>query len=306
LHPYHSMKSRDSGIVKGHEFVGVVEEIGSDVNAIKVGDIVIAPFAFSCGTCHICRMGLHTSCERGGFFGSGFPGIGGAQSEAVRVPFADAVLVVADVEPDSPLMPSLLTLSDVFLTGHHAAVVGEVTRGSTVAVIGDGAVGLSAVLACTRLGAERIVLLGHHTSRTNLGVEFGATDVITSRDQDAVNEVRELTSGQGAEVVLECVGLMPAYETAYKIVRPGGFISRVGVPQYEEAPVGFASLFRHNVRLGGGPAPVRAYMEEMLPEVLSGSLNPGRVFDTTMSLDQAVDGYQAMDQRRALKVLLKP
>lgn len=306
LHPYHTMRTSERGIEKGHEFVGVVESLGSAVSTLAVGDLVIAPFAYSCGTCAFCREGLQTSCAQGGFFGSAFPNVGGAQSEAVRVPFADAVLVKAPVPADSDLIPSLLTLSDVFATGHHAAVVGGVGPGSTVAVIGDGAVGLCAVLASKRLGAERIILLGHHESRTELGVEFGATDVVTARDDQAVARVRELTGGEGAPIVLECVGLMPAYTTAFGIVRPGGFISRVGVPQYEEAPVGFGSLFRHNIRLGGGPAPVRAYLDELLPDVLAGRINPGRVFDVTMPLDQAPDGYRAMDQRTALKVLLRP
>lgn len=306
LHPFHTMRASERGIEKGHEFVGVIESLGSAVSTLSIGDVVIAPFAYSCGTCAFCREGLHTSCPQGGFFGSAFPNVGGAQSEAVRVPFADAVLVKAPVPVDSHLIPSLLTLSDVFATGHHAAVVGGVGPGSTVAVIGDGAVGLCAVLASKRLGAQRIILLGHHESRTELGVEFGATDVVTARDDQAVAQVRELTGGEGAPIVLECVGLMPAYTTAVGIVRPGGFISRVGVPQYEDAPVGFGSLFRHNIRLGGGPAPVRAYLDELLPDVLAGRINPGRVFDVTMPLDQAPDGYRAMDQRTALKVLLRP
>ena len=304
LHPYHSMPASEQGSPMGHEFIGVVEDTGSDVATLQRGDLVIAPFAWSDNTCEFCREGLHTSCRNGGFWAAG--GIGGGQAEAVRVPLADGTLVKAPVGEDSALIPSLLTLSDVFLTGHHAAVKAGVDPRTTVTVIGDGAVGLSAVLAAKRLGAERIILMGRHTDRTDLGREFGATDVVAERGAEGVERVRQLTGGDGTHTVLECVGHMPAYEQAVGVVRAGGVISRVGVPQYEEAPVGFGSLFGRNITLTGGPAPVRAYIEELLPEVLDGRIEPGRVFDRTVDLDGFPDGYRAMDARDALKVLVQP
>jgi threonine dehydrogenase-like Zn-dependent dehydrogenase len=304
LHPYHSMPASEQGSPMGHEFIGVVEDTGSDVATLQRGDLVIAPFAWSDNTCEFCREGVHTSCRNGGFWAAG--GIGGGQAEAVRVPLADGTLVKAPVGEDSALIPSLLTLSDVFLTGHHAAVKAGVDPRTTVTVIGDGAVGLSAVLAAQRLGAERIILMGRHTDRTDLGREFGATDVVAERGAEGVERVRELTGGDGTHTVLECVGHMPAYEQAVGVVRAGGVISRVGVPQYEEAPVGFGSLFGRNITLTGGPAPVRAYIEELLPEVLDGRIEPGRVFDRTVDLDGFPDGYRAMDARDALKVLVQP
>jgi threonine dehydrogenase-like Zn-dependent dehydrogenase len=308
LHPYHSMTTNPDGSSMGHEFIGVVEEAGSDVSTLSVGDFVIAPFAVSCGHCEFCRAGLQTSCVNGGFWNDPQLGTSGGQAEAVRVPLADGTLVkvpgVTESTDDSRLA-SLLTLSDVYGTGWHAAVKGGVTRGSTVTVIGDGAVGLMAVLSAKQLGAERIVLMGRHRVRTDLGREFGATDVVADRGEDGVSQVRELTDG-GSHVVVEAVGHMPAYQQAVGIVRPGGVISRVGVPQYEEAPVGFGSLFGPNVTLTGGPAPVRAYIEQLLPAVLDGSVQPGRVFDRTVALDETPQAYTAMDNRDALKVMVRP
>lgn len=306
LHPYHTLPVQDVGISKGHEFLGVIEEVGADVATLRPGDLVISPFAFSDGTCEFCQEDLHTSCRNGGFYGVGLPNVGGCQAEAVRVPQADGTLVVAPVDENDALLPDLLTLSDVFVTGHHAAVTAGVSPRTTVTVIGDGAVGLSAVLAARRLGAERIILMGRHEDRTELGRQFGATDVVAERGEAGVERVRELTGGDGTHTVLECVGLFPAYEQAYGVVRPGGTISRVGVPQYQEAPVGFASLFGNNITLTGGPAPVRAYMEHLLPEVLDGRLQPGRVFDRVVDLGEVPEGYRAMDERAALKVLVRP
>src|SRR3954452_12222020 len=203
-------------------------------------------------------------------------------------------------------MPSLLTLSDVFGTGYHAAVAGGVNQCTRVTVIGDGAVGLLAVLSAKRLGAEQIVLMGRHPARTELGREFGATDIVSARGEEGVTEVRELTGGHGTHVVIDAVGNMPAYQQALGVVRPGGVISRVGVPQYEEAPIGFGSLFRHNVRLAGGPAPVRAYIEELMPDILDGTIEPGKVLDTTTDLDGVPAGYQDMPERNSLRVLIKP
>ncbi|MBO3680441.1 alcohol dehydrogenase catalytic domain-containing protein [Streptomyces sp. NEAU-YJ-81] len=303
LHPYRSMSAADGPVRMGHEFIGVVEATGSDVQTVKKGDLVLAPFAYSDGTCEYCRAGLQTSCRHGGFWAVN--GIDGGQGEAARVPLADGTLVKLPVDADDALIPSLLTLSDVLGTGHHAAVRGCVRRGSTVTVIGDGAVGLLAVLASKRLGAEQIVLMGRHAARTDLGRVFGATDVVPERGGEGIEKVRELTGG-GSPIVLEAVGHRPAYEQAYGVVRPGGTISRVGVPQYEEAPVGFGSLFGHNVTLTGGPAPARAYIEELLPDVLEGRIEPGRVFDRTVGLDAVAEGYRAMDAREALKVLVRP
>lgn len=305
LHPYHLMPASDQGAPMGHEFLGVVEETGSAVTTLRRGDFVISPFAFSDNSCPFCQEGVHTSCVNGGWYGAG--GVGGGQAEAVRVPQADGTLVaVPGVDEGSELLPSLLTLSDVYLTGYHAAHMGRVTPGQDVTVIGDGAVGLSAVLAARQMGAERIILMGRHTARTDLGREFGATDVVAERGEEGIAKVLELTGGQGSHVVLEAVGHLPAYEQAYGVVRAGGVISRVGVPQYEEAPIGFGSLFGKNVTLTGGPAPVRAYIEQALPEVLAGRIHPGKVFDATVSLDEVPAGYRAMDAREALKVLVRP
>jgi hypothetical protein len=292
----------------GHEFIGVIEQTGAEVTTLSTGDFVIAPFAVSCGRCEFCRAGLHTSCVHGGFWNDPGLGTAGGQAEAVRVPLADGTLVKVpgvDATTDDALLASLLTLSDVYGTGWHAAVCGGVTKGSTVTVIGDGAVGLLAVLSAKQLGAEQIVLMGRHQARTDLGREYGATDVVAARGADGIAKVRELTDG-GSNIVLEAVGHMPAYEQAVGVVRPGGVISRVGVPQYEEAPVGFGSLFGPNITLTGGPAPVRAYIEQLLPAVLDGSVNPGKVFDRTVSLEDAPKGYATMDERTALKVLVQP
>ncbi len=222
------------------------------------------------------------------------------------MPLADGTLVPVPVGEDTELLPSLLTLSDVYGTGYHAALKGGVSERTTVTVIGDGAVGLLAVLSARQLGAERIILMGRHQDRTDLGREFGATDVVAERGAEGIARVRDLTGGDGTQVVLEAVGHLPAYEQAVGVVRPGGVISRVGAPQYEQAPVGFGSLFGGNITLTGGPAPVRAYIERLLPAVLTGTVDPGKVFDSTVALDGVPDGYRAMDERRALKVLVRP
>ncbi|WP_204162042.1 zinc-binding dehydrogenase [Rathayibacter sp. VKM Ac-2803] len=306
LHPYHSLPASDRGTPMGHELIGVVEETGPAVTTLKKGDFVIAPFSFSDNTCSFCRDGFQTACKHGGFYGS--VETGGLQAQLARIPLADGSLVVVPgvTENDTELFASLLTLSDVYLTGFHAAHMGRVEAGKTVTVIGDGAVGLSAVLAAKQLGAERIILMGRHASRTDLGIEFGATDVVAERGDEGVQKVLDLTGGEGSHVVLEAVGHMPAYEQSYGVVRPGGVISRVGVPQYEDAPVGFGSLFGRNITLTGGPAPVRAYLEQSIPLVLDGTIDPGRVFDRTVGIDEAPAGYAAMDAREALKVMLTP
>jgi threonine dehydrogenase-like Zn-dependent dehydrogenase len=303
LWPYKSMQPTDGGRPMGHEAIGVVEEIGAEVKTVKPGDLVVMPFAFSDGTCLFCEDGLQTECVHGGFFGNG--DVGGAQAEALRIPQADGTLYALPADPDEALMPSLLTLSDVLGTGHHAAVVAKVGPGRKVAVVGDGAVGLCGVIAAKRLGAEQIVILGRHQERTDLARELGATDVVAERGAEGVERVRELTDGFGANSVLECVGLDQSTQTAIEIARPGGAIGRVGVPQSEQMPGGQASFYG-NVTIGGGPAPVRAYIEELLPDILDGTIEPGRVFDRTVDLDGVPDGYRAMDEREALKVMVEP
>ena len=302
LHPYGSMPAGDPQRI-GHEFIGIVEDSGSEVHTVRKGDLVVAPFAYSDGTCQFCQAGLQTSCEHGGFWAR--DGIDGGQGEAARVPLADGTLVKLPGDADGELIPDLLTLSDVYGTGWHAAVSAGIKPGDTVTVIGDGAVGLLAVLSAKQLGAEQIILMGRHKDRTDLGREFGATDVVAERGQEGIAQVRDLTGG-GTRVVLEAVGHMPAYEQAYGIVRPGGVISRVGVPQYENAPIGFGSIFGGNITLTGGPAPARAYIETLMPAILDGTVHPGKVFDRTVDLTGVPDGYRAMADRDALKVLVNP
>jgi threonine dehydrogenase-like Zn-dependent dehydrogenase len=295
------MEHSDAGRRIGHEFIGVVEAVGNDVRTLVVGDLVVSPFLWSDGTCVFCREGLHSSCLHGGRYGS--DDVDGGQGEAVRVPQADGTLFVLPVGRDDVLMPSLLTLSDVMGTGHHAAVAAKVAPGRTVAVVGDGAVGLCGVIAAKRLGAEQIVLLGRHADRIALAREFGATEIVSERGDEAVERVRELTGGHGAHSVLECVGLQQAVVTALAIARPGGAVGRVGIPQDDATPAGVA--FWKNVSVGGGPAPARAYIEDLLPDVLEGRIEPGRVFDRTGSLDDVPDGYRAMNERESIKFLIE-
>jgi hypothetical protein len=288
----------------GHEAVGVVEAVGRDVRKVKKGDLVVMPFAYSDGICAFCQEGLQTSCIHGGFFGNGGEP-GGAQAEAVRVPLADGTLFVLPVGEDDARMPSLLTLSDVMGTGHHAAVAARVSEGKKAAVIGDGAVGLCGVIAAKRLGAEQIIILGHHPERIELAKEFGATDVVSERGDEAVEHVRKLTDGFGVHSVLECVGTEQSMHTAVTVARPGGAIGRVGVPHYERIPAS-EPAFYSNVTVSGGPAPVRAYMAELLPDVLEGRIEPGRVFDRVIGLEETPAGYREMDERKAIKVMVKP
>jgi threonine dehydrogenase-like Zn-dependent dehydrogenase len=303
LWPYASMAPRADGARMGHEFVGVVEAVGAEVVGIAEGDFVVAPFLISDGTCDFCRQGLQSSCRHGAQWGS--PGVDGGQGERVRVPFASGTLVPVPAGFDEALVPSLTALSDVMSTGYHAAVSASVSPGTSVTVIGDGAVGLCAVIAARLLGAERVILMGRHRERTDLGRDLGATDVIAERGAAGVAAQRALTNGDGTHVVIEAVGLAPALQTAVGTVRDGGVVSRVGVPQGEGSPFGFSEFVR-NVRLTGGLAPARAYIPELLPHVLDGSIEPGRVFDRTTDLDGAPDGYRAMAERTALKVLIRP
>ncbi|MFD6333629.1 zinc-binding dehydrogenase [Streptomyces niveus] len=301
LWPYASMPAADTGRPMGHEFLGIVEDTGADVTGPAAGDLVVAPFTYSDNTCDYCAKGLHISCRHGGRYG--FDGVDGGQGEAVRVPQATGTVVKLPVNADSALLPSLLALSDVMTTGHHGAVTAGVGRGDTVLVVGDGAVGLCAVIAAKRLGAERIVLAGRHEARTDLGRDFGATDVVAVRGEEGIARIRELTGG--VDKVIEAVGTRQTFDTALGAVRDGGTISRLGVPQYEEGPIGPA-VFMRNITLTGGASPARAYIEQLLPDVLNGAIAPGRVFDQTFSLDQTPGAYQAMADRQVLKALIRP
>lgn len=281
----------------GHEFVGIVEAVGATVANVSPGDFVIAPFLYSDNTCALCRRGIQTSCVNGG-------GYAGCQCELVRVPQADGTLVTVPGEVPEQLLPHLLTLSDVFPTGHHAAVAAGVRTGSTVAVVGDGAVGLSAVLAAKRLGASTVVAMSRHGERQALARRFGADAVVDSRGKEGAGEVREILDGIGADCVLECVGTDASMKQAFMATRPGGTVGYVGVPH--GVSIDPRPLFTRNIALAGGVAPVRSYLDELLPEVLDGRLRPGAVFDLTLPLAEVAEGYRAMDERRAIKVLLTP
>ncbi|GAB2512220.1 zinc-dependent alcohol dehydrogenase family protein [Microbacterium petrolearium] len=309
LWPYRGVTEPKTPRRIGHEMIAVVERVGADVSRIKPGDFVIAPFYDCCGECANCRNGFTTSClEAGSWGGRDHWGldVDGCQGELVRVPHADGTLkVVEGGLPDESMIPSLLTLSDVFLTGHHAAVSAGVREGSTVAVVGDGAVGLSGVLAAKRLGAERIVAMSRHESRQRLATEFGATDIVPQRGDEGVAALKDLFGGIGPDCVLECVGTKESMDQALRSARPGGQVGFVGVPNGgPELPM--RTMFSTNVGVRGGVAPVRDYVDELLPEVLDGSLNPGAVFDASFALADADEAYAAMDERRAIKSLLRP
>jgi len=292
----------------GHEFVGIVESVGPEVDRIKPGDFVIAPFYDCDMTCVNCLNGVSPSCLHGGAWGADDrDGVfaDGGQGEYVRVPHADGSLVATPGQPAPELVPGLLSLADVMGTGHHAAVSAGVTEGSTVVVVGDGAVGLCAVLAAKRLGASRIVAMSRHADRQALALEFGATDIVEERGAEGIERIKEMFDGVGAECVLECVGTKESMDQAIKSTRPGGTIGYVGVPNGgSELPI--RELFFSNRGVNGGIAPVRNYIEELLPEVLSGEIDPGRVFDLELPLADVAEAYAAMDERRAIKVLLRP
>ena len=285
----------------GHEFIGVVEDVGSGVSRLAAGDLVIAPFAFSDGSCPNCQNGITTACMNGGFF----PMNGdGGQGEAVRVPLADTTLVTVPGSGHSDAMlRSLLTLSDVMATGHHAAVCAQVEAGQTVAVVGDGAVGLSGVLAAKRLGAERIIALSRHADRQALATEFGATDIVAARGEAALETIKEMTGGVGVDATLECVGTGQSMQTAIDIARAGSMVGFVGVPHGVEMPIG--QMFARTVGVRGGGAPVRVYLPELLEDVLAERFDPGRVLDFETDLDGIADAYAAMDERRAIKSLVR-
>jgi threonine dehydrogenase-like Zn-dependent dehydrogenase len=281
----------------GHEYCGTVEEVGSEVTAIRPGQFVIGSFFASDNTCPHCRAGYQTSCQHREF-------VGGAQAEALRVPLADGTLVATPEQPAPELIPSLLTLSDVMGTGWFAAVAANVQPGMTVAVVGDGAVGLLGVLSARQLGAERIIAMSRHEPRQKLATAFGATDIVTERGDDGVARVKDLTDGFGADAVLECVGTAESMAQAIRSTRPGGGVGYVGVPHGVE--LHGEELFFSHVRLHGGPAPVRRFLPELIDLVFKGDIDPGKVFDLTLPLDQVAEGYRAMDERRAIKALLHP
>lgn len=287
----------------GHEPMGIVEEVGDDVTSVEPGDRVLSPFSISCGECEFCRKGLYTSCVRDEGWGGESDG---AQGEKVRTPFADGTLVrIPDrYADDEDALESLLPLTDVMGTGHHAAVSAGVSEGDTAVVVGDGAVGLCGVLAAQRLGAERIVAMGHHEDRLEIAKEFGATETVTARGDDAVEEAKELTYG-GANHVLECVGAESSMDTAFRVARPGGTVGFVGVPQGVEEGAFLDNAFGKNVGLEGGVAPVRNYVDDLMADVLQGTLDPSPVFTKTVDLDGVPEGYRAMDERDAVKVMVK-
>jgi threonine dehydrogenase-like Zn-dependent dehydrogenase len=286
----------------GHEFIGIVEQIGAEVRRIAKGDFIVAPFKYSDGTCAHCRAGWTSNCVGGAPFGT--DGVDGGQGEAVRVPFADGTLVTVPGSGHSDdTMHSLLTLSDVMATGHHAAVSAGVKPGSVVAVVGDGAVGLCAVIAARRLNAARIIALGRHAPRQALARSFGATDIVALRGDAATEAILELTNGVGVDAAIECVGTAESFATAFAVARPGSMIGFVGVPHGVEVPID--TMFGRNIGLRGGSAPVRRYIPELLDDVLEGRIRPGRVFDFETNLDGVAEAYAAMDERRAIKSLLR-
>jgi threonine dehydrogenase-like Zn-dependent dehydrogenase len=286
----------------GHEFIGVVTDVGSAVTGLAEGDLVVAPFTYSDGTCPHCLAGWTSNCANGGSFGN--HGIDGGQGETVRVPFADATLVkVPGTDHDESTMRSLLALSDVMCTGHHAAVSGGVKPGDTVAVVGDGAVGLCAMIAAGRLGAVRIIALSRNPTRQALAREFGATDIVAERGDAATEAVLAMTDGVGVDAALECVGTNQSMATAFSIARPGSVVGAIGAPHDVEVPI--QTVIFRNVGLRGGVAPVRRYLPELMADVLAGKIDPGRVFDFDTDLDHVADGYRAMDERRAIKSLVR-
>lgn len=281
----------------GHECLGIVEEVGASVRSVQPGDLVIVPFVHCDNTCAHCRAGVQSACVNVGFTTSG-------QGEYARVTQADGSLVKVDAEPDAELMPSLLALTDVMATGWHAAVSSGVREGGTAVVVGDGAVGLCGVIAASVMGAEKVVAMSRHADRQKLALEFGATHVVEARGEEGEEQVLELTGGVGADAVLECVGTDQAMRTAFAVARPGATVGFVGVPHGVQLPV--QQMFRKNVGLAGGMAPVRRYVDDLLPLVLAGRIQPGRVFDKTLPLAEVADGYRAMDERTAIKVFLQP
>ena len=297
LWPYRGIQAVAEPAPMGHEYCGFVEEVGSNVTSVEPGDFVIGSFFASDNTCPHCRHGYQTSCEHK-------TPVAGAQAPRLRVPLADGTLVATRDVPDADLIPSLLALSDVMGTGWFAAEAANVKRGSTVVVVGDGAVGLLGVLSAKQMGAGRIIAMSRHDARQKLAREFGATDIVTERGDEGVERITQLTNGVGADSVLECVGTQESMMQAIKSARPGGSVGYVGVPH--GVTLDGADLFFRHVRLLGGPAPVRRYLPQLIDLVFAGTINPGKVFDLVLPLDQVAEGYRAMDERRAIKTLLRP
>jgi len=299
LWPYRGIEPVSGPTPMGHEYVGVVEEVGNQVTTIRPGQFVVGSFAASDNTCEICRAGYQTSCVHREWIGPL-----GAQAEYLRVPLADGTLVATPDRPAGDVIPGLLAASDVLGTGWFGAVAAEVQPGKTVAVVGDGAVGLLAVLAARHLGAERIIAMSRHADRQKLALEYGATDIVTERGDDGVARIKDLTDGFGAHSVVEAVGTQESMMQAIRATRPGGHVAYVGVAHGVQLPG--EELFYSHVHLHGGPAPVRRFLPELVDLVTSRTIDPGRVFDLTLPLDQAAEGYRAMDERRAVKALLRP
>ena len=297
LWPYRGIDEVTQPWAIGHEYCGIVEQVGSAVTSVKPGQFVIGGFVASDNTCPNCRAGVQTSCLQG-------TGYDGCQSELIRIPLADGTLVATPKLPPEDLIPSLLTLSDVMSTGWHAAVSAGVMPGMTVAVVGDGAVGLCGVLAASQLGAERVIAMSRHQPRQQLARDFGATDIVAERGDEGIARIKELTDGVGADAVLECVGTGESMLQALRSTRPGGMVGWVGAPHGVEVPI--QDLFWPNVGLRGGPAPVRHYLPDLLDRVWNRRIDPGKVFDMVLPLEQVAAGYRAMDERRAIKVLLRP
>ncbi|SDD21662.1 zinc-dependent alcohol dehydrogenase family protein [Nocardioides lianchengensis] len=297
LWPYRGENDITPGHTIGHECVGIVEEVGADVTSFRPGDFVVVPFDHCDNTCAHCRAGIQSACVNLGMTTSG-------QAEYARVTQAEGSLVKTDGVPDAALVPSLLALSDVMPTGWHAAVAAGVRRGGTAVVVGDGAVGLCGVLAASTMGAEKVIVMSRHAPRQELARAFGATHVVAERGREGGAIVKEITGGVGADSVLECVGTDASMKTAFAVARPGSTVGFVGVPHGVELPV--RTMFAKNVGLAGGMAPVRRYLPELLELVLNGRIDPGKVFDLTLPLAEVAEGYRAMDERRAIKVLIEP
>ncbi len=297
LWPYRDIQGVTEPTPMGHEYCGVVEQVGGAVRTVKPGQFVIGSFFASDNTCPHCRAGYQTSCQHREF-------VGGAQAPLLRVPLADGTLVATPEAPSDDLIPSLLAVSDVMGTGWFAADAANVKPGATVAVVGDGAVGLLGVLSAKLMGAERIIAMSRHATRQKLAREFGATDTVTERGDEGVARIKDMTNGIGADSVLECVGTQESMMQAIRSIRPGGSVGYVGVPHGVE--LNSEEMFFAHVHLHGGPAPVRRYLPKLIELVWDRKINPGKVFDLTLPLDQVAEGYRAMDERRAIKTLLRP
>jgi len=297
LWPYRGIQPVAEPTPMGHEYCGIVEEVGGAVRSVRPGQFVIGSFFASDNTCPVCQHGYQSSCQHAEF-------VGGAQAPFLRVPLADGTLVATPDVPSDDLLPSLLATSDVLGTGWFAADAANVRPGSTVVVVGDGAVGLLGVLSARQMGAERIIAMSRHEARQKLARGFGATDVVTERGDEGLARVMDMTDGLGADSVLECVGTQESMQQAIRSARPGGYVGYVGVPH--GVTLDGQELFFEHVHLHGGPAPVRQYLPELIALVWNGKIDPGKVFDLTLPLDQVAEGYRAMDERRAIKALLRP